>query len=110
MAVSRAAIRARGAAAAGAGRRTGRPAGRRATRGAVRVRAGDSDPSGSEFMNSAIGKFISSLSEFAASSPINKGKIALVKSQAGEYDVDATKKNLQDKIASAPVVMFSFPK
>ena len=105
---SAARVRARGAAA---GRRTGRPAGRRAARGgAVRVRASDSDPSGSEFMNSPIGKFISSLSEFAASSPINKGKIALVKSQAGEYDVEATKRNLQEKIASAPVVMFSFPK
>ena len=76
----------------------------------MRVRAGDSDPSGSEFINSPIGKFISGLSEFAASSPINKGKIALVKAQAGQYDVEAAKANLQEKIASAPVVMFSFPK
>ena len=76
----------------------------------VKVNAEKEDQDGTKFMESGIGKFVSSLSEFVASSPINKGKVAMVKMTAGEYDVEATKANLQRKIDSAPVVMFSFPK
>ena len=76
----------------------------------VQVHAEKEDRDGTKFMESDIGKFVSSLSEFVASSPINKGKVALVKMTAGDYDVEAAKANLQQKIDSAPVVMFSFPK
>merc|ERR1711934_825658 len=56
----------------------------------------------------AVGRFISSLTEFAANSPINQGKIALAKAQAGDYDVEATKAELQEIIDGSKVVMFSF--
>ena len=82
----------------------------RRSRGVVVRAENDGDKDGVKFMESGIGKVISSLSEFVASSPINKGKVAMVKMTAGEYDVEATKANLQQKIDSAPVVMFSFPK
>jgi len=61
-----------------------------------------------EFLGGAVGKFISSLTEFAANSPINQGKIALAKAQAGDYDVEATKAELQEIIDGSKVVMFSF--
>merc|ERR1711920_787194 len=82
----------------------------RPMRRVVRVWAEQEKDDGSEFMNSPVGKFISSLSEFAASSPINKGKIALAKAQAGDYDVASTKKELAEIIDGSNVVMFSFPK
>jgi len=61
-----------------------------------------------EFLGGAVGKFISSLTEFAANSSINQGKIALAKAQAGDYDVEATKAELQEIIDGSKVVMFSF--
>uniref|UniRef100_A0A7S2WWS4 Uncharacterized protein n=1 Tax=Chloropicon primus TaxID=1764295 RepID=A0A7S2WWS4_9CHLO len=61
-----------------------------------------------EFLGGAAGKFISGLTEFVQSSPINQGKIWLAKTQAGDYDAETTKNELQDIISSNPVVMFSF--
>uniref|UniRef100_A0A7S3E1N2 Uncharacterized protein n=1 Tax=Chloropicon laureae TaxID=464258 RepID=A0A7S3E1N2_9CHLO len=61
-----------------------------------------------EFLGGALGKFISGLTEFAANSPINQGKIALAKAQAGDYDVAATRAELQEIIDGSKVVMFSF--
>ena len=59
-----------------------------------------------EFLGGAAGKFISGLTEFVQSSPINQGKIWLAKTQAGDYDAEKTKMDLQDLISSNPVVMF----
>merc|ERR1712118_67576 len=61
-----------------------------------------------EFLGGAMGKFISGLTEFAANSPINQGKILLAKAQAGHYDEDATRAELQSIIDGSKVVMFSF--
>jgi len=61
-----------------------------------------------EFLGGAMGKFISGLTEFAANSPINQGKILLAKAQAGDYDEDATRAELQSIIDGSKVVMFSF--
>jgi len=78
---------------------------------AAAARAGEgeeADPAGEKFLASGLGSFISKLSEVAASSPINQGKIMLVKSQAGDYDVAATQARLQEIIDGDKVVMFSF--
>jgi len=99
-----------------AGQRNGRLATVGATRQAPRVvRARAEDPKkdvggaeADEFLGGAVGKFISGLTEFAANSPINQGKIALAKAQAGDYDVEATQKELQEVIDGSKVVMFSF--
>jgi len=61
-----------------------------------------------EFLGSGFGGFVSKLTEFAANSPINQGKVALVKAQAGDYDVAATQAQLQGIIDEDKVVMFSF--
>ena len=66
-----------------AGQRNGRLATVGATRQAPRVvRARAEDPKkdvggaeADEFLGGAVGKFISSLTEFAANSPINQGKM-----------------------------------
>ena len=61
-----------------------------------------------EFLGGVVGQFVSGLTEFAANSPLNQGKIMLAKAQAGDYDVAATQAELQGIIDGSPVVMFSF--
>ena len=89
-----------------------KPALRKATKKPVKnCRTSNSKTEGEEadeFLGSGFGGFVSKLTEFAANSPINQGKIALVKAQAGDYDVAATQAQLQGIIDEDKVVMFSF--
>ena len=81
----------------------------RPARGPGPARAGKTEgEEADEFLGSGFGGFVSKLTEFAANSPINQGKIALVKAQAGDYDVAATQAQLQGIIDEDKVVMFSF--
>ena len=41
-------------------------------------------------------------------SPLNEGKKALVKSLAGDYDVEATRAKLNGLVANEPVLFLSF--
>ncbi len=77
---------------------------------ALAARAGEAGEGkeADEFLASGIGSFVSKLSELAASSPLNQGKIMLVKATAGDYDVAATQARLQEIIDGDKVVMFSF--
>lgn len=46
---------------------------------------------------------------FLQNSPLNQGKLALVKAMAGDYDAPATNAKLDELLAN-PVVMLSFTK
>ena len=98
-----------GAEAAGAGAGAAVRSAARPARGPGPARAGKTEgEEADEFLGSGFGGFLSKLTEFAANSPINQGKIALVKAQAGDYDAAATQAQLQGMIDGNKVVMFSF--
>ena len=71
--------------------------------GALRAMAGNEDP----LANPMLG-FINSFQEAIQTSPAAKFKAGLAKLQAGEYDVDAVKAELNQRIKTTPCLMYSF--
>jgi len=63
----------------------------------------DEDPTGSPLIQA-----INSLQEALQNSPVAKFKAGLAKLQAGNYDVEATRAELNRLIAEEPVLMLSF--
>ena len=57
---------------------------------------------------SLLASFADKLQNVLTNSPLNEGKKALVKSLAGDYDVEATRAKLNGLIDTSPVLMLSF--
>ncbi|CAK0843932.1 unnamed protein product [Prorocentrum cordatum] len=82
-------------------------------RGAVAVRAQsqeEKDKERLEFMDSPIGQAIGAFAKFLSDSPLNDGKIAFAKMQAGDFDEAAVGKKVDAYLANNAAVMFSFSK
>jgi glutaredoxin 3 len=70
---------------------------------AVAVRAEKDKPS--SFFPEA---FVNAITVAVKNSPLNAGKLALAKAQAGQYDEAAVKAKIQNLIKDNPVVVFSW--